>query len=147
MTDARRLASVVRVRDLQARVAEAAAAARTREAEARHAAVAEAHAALDRAVDDASSLSFLAFAQRQTSIEGALFSVHRRTDEAAEAQRSLDAARHVWTVARQRHEGVERLHDRLVDDERTDALRQEQREVDDLVTITHARTTRDGDPG
>lgn len=136
----RRTDSVVRIRALQERVAEAEAGARRRRAE-------EQRAALDTAYNDLSErnvtgrdvVTVSALIDHRSAIDSAVIDIgrrHQRLDHAVEVQHNAEAQ---WHVAHQRHEAVERLDSRLRLADATEEARLAQLELDDLVVVRHGR--------
>lgn len=138
--NSRRLAAVLRVRELQERGARGELARRNEQL--RRAAGAEARtwAALDRATDPGMSSQQLD-AQHVVRCAGLLAATSQRliTERAEE---DADTARDAWTIAARRVEALERLRDRTSEAESLELERLQNNELDDLVLAR--RNTAEG---
>lgn len=139
MSGKRRLDSVVRIRELQSRIAEAEA-VRCRRVVDDH------RVAVDQATDELAQRSASAGVDSLSSLlvsrqvlDGAVAQVHTRSHDLATATTGFDGARHAWHEAHRRHDAVERLDDRLRVLEEEEEMRKEQGELDDLVVVRHGR--------
>lgn len=139
MSGKRRLDSVVRIRELQSRIAEAEAVRCRRVVDDQREAVERAIEDLDQraASTDVGSLSSL-LESRQV-LDGALLQVQTRSDDLVTATSGFDDARREWHEAHRRHDAVERLDDRLRMLEEEEDMRKAQGELDDLVVVRHGR--------
>ncbi|MFK8025277.1 MAG: flagellar export protein FliJ [Ilumatobacter sp.] len=141
MSRSRRMETVVRVRRLQDRVAEA-------EVARRHGAVREHVDGIEAAVDalsrhDETSDDPLDDARglrrRDWSIRGAFDDIAHRHQLLQIAERASDDALREWHAAHRRREAVERIAERQRLAAQVAERQQEQKELDDLVTTRHAR--------
>lgn len=141
MSRARRIETVVRIRGLQARIAETEAARARGEVD-------RCQDAVDRAIDDLAARSDPAevpivgvetLRRRQEILQSAVETIGLRRELHAQADVEFDDARGVWLDAHRRHEAIERLHDRTVADELVERGRLEQLDIDELVTVRHGR--------
>lgn len=147
MSRSDRLATVVRVREIQSRMAEIEAEQRRREVDERRVALERSNAELaDRAMSSASGVSTPTdLVSRQAVLDAALDAIADRAAELDAAVHRHVEARADQLTAHRRHDAVERLHDRAVDAELTEEARLAQVELDDLVSIRHGRDGRDAD--
>jgi len=141
----RRTDSVLRVRALQERVAEAEAVHRRRILD-RHRTDLEIAqddlAARTAAVHEISSLAGLLGHRHRT--EAAATEIERRSDRLDLAADDHERAEVVWHESHQRHEAVCRLDERLRAAAAEDLARSQQLELDDLVIVRHARDASRG---
>ena len=144
MSRADRIRTVVRIRELQERIAESEAAARRIEADRRAMELeGSLHDLLGHRESDTTPSS-QAFARRQTELDGALAQMHLRRDVHAAAVRDVDEAMQRVRATHQRHEAVERLLDRAIAAESADEARRIQGEIDDLAAVRHGVGTPGG---
>lgn len=142
MSRARRLGTVVRIREIQERVAEVEAERRRRELTDRQATLEQAHSDLaERAGADAAVSSRRDLVARRDSLGAVLVGIADRTDDVTKASVDHRAALDEYHVAHRAHEAVARLHDRHSDAERLEEMRRSQVELDDLVVVRHGRST------
>lgn len=136
----RRTDSVVRIRAIQERVAEAEVGVRRRSAAQHRDALDAAYRDLSARSDDNREIATVsALIDHRSAIDGAVSDIgrrHERLDHAVDVLRSAEAE---WRVAHQRHEAVERLDSRLRLAEATEQARLTQLEIDDLVVVRHGR--------
>lgn len=142
MSRVQRVTTVVRIRELQERMAEAEAISRQRAVAARARAVEDAHRDLeDRTAARPAALSFHEFARQRALLDGAVSVIDHRTGLLGHAEEELETARRAWHEAHQRHDAVDRLLDRAIEADRADELRRTQTELDDIVSTRHGRRT------
>lgn len=141
MNRSKRLATVVRVREIQSRLAEIEAEARRRDVEDRRVALERSTAELAaRATTSAAAVGSAGdLSSRQSMLDAALGLIADRADELDAAVGRHGEARHDHLAAHRRHDAVERLHDRKLDAEQTEEARRVQVELDDLVSVRHGR--------
>lgn len=136
----RRTDSVVRIRALQERVAEAEAGARRRKAEEHRVALDAAYGELnDRSAHTREIATVEALIDHRSAIDSAVVDIGRRHERLDHAVEVLHSAEVEWHVAHQRHEAVERLDARLRLADATEEARLAQLELDDLVVVRHGR--------
>ncbi|MEM8745823.1 MAG: flagellar export protein FliJ [Actinomycetota bacterium] len=141
MSRSKRLATVVRVREIQSRMAEIEAEARRRDVDDRRTALDRSTTELaDRAMSTAAGVgSAVDLSARQAVLDAALDAIADRAAELDAAIGRHDDARDDYLAAHRRHDAVERLHDRKHDAEQTEEARRAQVELDDLVSVRHGR--------
>lgn len=134
----RRIATVVRIRELQERLARAEVARRRAEA--------QTAAELERASwealatrDEQLRTAFPpgAFVARGSMLAGGLNGALRAGDRRVDADHATQEAVADWTVAARNHDGVERLADRIADEQRVEHDRRAAVELDELVVQRH----------
>lgn len=141
MSRTARVRTVTRIRELQERIAESAAAQRAHEAAARRADVDRSIQALAERDEGDRRPSFQTFARRQTELDGALIELNHRVEVHEVAQRDAEAAQQELHTAHQRHEAIERLLERVEAEESDELVRLEQAELDELATIRRSAAT------
>lgn len=136
---ARRIGTVVRIRDLQERLARAEVARRQAEARAavEHerrtwALLAEREETLHGHLDAG------VLARRADTLGGGLHAALRAADDTVAAQSATDAALADWATATRDHDGVERLAARLADQADAAEQRRAAADLDELVVQRHA---------
>ncbi|MFK7918441.1 MAG: flagellar FliJ family protein [Ilumatobacter sp.] len=140
MSTRRRTDSVVRIRALQERVAEAEAGARRRNVEAHRNALDGAYRDLaERDAHGAEMSSVSSLVGHRTAIDNAVVDIGRRHERLDHASGVFKTAEAAWHVAHQRHEAVERLDTRLREADAEETARLAQLELDDLVVVRHGR--------
>jgi hypothetical protein len=143
MSGKRRIDAVVRIRELQSRIAEAEAGRQRREVERRRLEADRALVALDersalgREVRDVGSL----IGHRRV-LDGVVVEVNTSADGLRVARTDFDAAHAVWHDAHRKHDAVERLDERLRALDADEETRRVQAELDDLVVVRHGRAAR-----
>ena len=136
----RRIDTVVRIRRLQEQLASGEL-ARTRQA-LELAAQAERDAwqlVADRAGDPAVTPD--ALRATRAKLDGGVTHATRLGDEKVDAVHHADVAMHDWREAMQRLDGIERLSDKLVEQERAEDERKSGVELDDLVVMRWKRAS------
>lgn len=145
---ARRIGTVVRIRDLQERLARAEVA--RRQAEARAAVERERRSWALLVEREATLHGYLeagGLERRANTLGGALHAALRAGSDTVAAHTATDAALAEWTAAARDHDGVERLAERLDEEARTAEDRRAAADLDELVVQRHgARTARPVEP-
>ncbi len=145
MTRSRRIGSLVRIRSLQARLAETEVARARRDVEVQRQHLESAFDDLEARVLQASgsvdSVDRL-LGHRQV-LGGAVRRIDDRAAHLDLANESLDGVRATSIDAHRRRDAIERLHDRAVAADRADEARRTQTQLDEHVTVLHGRV-RDG---
>lgn len=141
MTGKRRLDSVVRIRELQSRIAEAEAVRCRLVVDRRRVAVDQAVEELDQRAASADVDSLTSLLRSRRVLDDAVVQVQTRSHDLVTASTGFDGARQAWHEAHRRHDAVERLDDRLRVLEDEEAMRKEQAELDELVVVRHGRKT------
>jgi hypothetical protein len=139
----RRIDTVVRVRRIQEQLASAEVARTRMELVRTETAECEARALVgDRAAAPTASpadvTSLLAW---RTKLDGGMHEVDRRGEATAHAVHHADLAVVDWRQAMQRLDGIERLSDRVVAEERAEEERKAGIELDDLVVMRWERAS------
>ena len=136
-----RLETVVRIRALQERVARAEVERRRAVVADRDRAVRDARDAVDRRAGRAPATAAAFAAQRSMLMVGmGEVEAAGRALEGAHAEVATSLAS--WTDASRRREGVERLDERVREEQRADDAMRSQAELDDLVVMRHGSDRR-----
>ena len=136
-----RIATVVRVRRLQERLARAEVGRSRAELAARveHEAVLWS-AVADRAATTPGALTPDVLRSRRAMLAGGVAGARRAGLGVTVAQTAVDGAMERWSAAAQRREGIERLADRAAEARQAEQARLDNLELDDLVIARWKRT-------
>lgn len=136
--NSKRLATVLRVREMHERIARAEVGRRQA---ARTAAISAERAAWDilSTAPKPTSGSGTMFASRRQSFEAGIAEAQAHRTSVAEAETRVDESIAEWQIEAQKLDGIERLAERTRDEERAAAERAELVEIDDLVVSRWGR--------
>lgn len=132
----RRIATVLRVRSLQERIARSDVARQRVALEHAQGAERAAWEQLDRHSREAPATAG-GFLAHRSMLDGGVAEAHQARYHVAEADRRVDHSIAAWQVEAQRLDGIERLAERVRAEASADLARRTANEIDDLVVMRH----------